>query len=219
MSMLVITVSLFLSVFFAGVVSAISDTSSDKARAQMAADAAALAAVAESGPYGNDDPEDVATQIARKNGAHLLDCMCDPGSTAVQVKVAVDGVLAHARAAYDPKALSPVDFSAGGRLHPRLSRAIEQLIATSGGAVWLESGYRSHERQAALWAEALLKHGSPEAADDWVAPPGRSKHEAGLAVDLGGDVEKAARVAESLGLPLHRPLGNEPWHFELEGSR
>ena len=219
MSMLVITVSLFLSLFFASFVSAISDTSSDKARAQLAADAAALGAVAESGPYGNDDPEEVATQIARENGAILLECMCDPGATAVQVKVAVDDVLAYARAVFDPKALNPVDFSSGGRLHPRLGRSIEQLIEGAGGAVWLESGYRSHERQAALWAEALLKHGSPEAADDWVAPPGHSKHEVGLAVDLGGDVEMAARMARDLELPLHRPLENEPWHFELEGSR
>jgi hypothetical protein len=44
-------------------------------------------------------------------------------------------------------------------------------------------------------------------------------HERGLAVDLGGDVEEAAELVRKLGLPLHRPLANEPWHFELAGSR
>jgi hypothetical protein len=44
-------------------------------------------------------------------------------------------------------------------------------------------------------------------------------HELGLAVDLQGDVETAARLVEELGLPLWRPMAYEPWHFELVGSR
>ncbi|MEA2485709.1 MAG: D-alanyl-D-alanine carboxypeptidase, partial [Actinomycetota bacterium] len=58
-----------------------------------------------------------------------------------------------------------------------------------------------------------------EAADDWVAPPGGSMHERGLAVDLGGDLQLAVRIVAQLHLPLWRPLMNEPWHFELIGSR
>jgi hypothetical protein len=70
-----------------------------------------------------------------------------------------------------------------------------------------------------LWAEALVKYRDPEVADDWVARPGRSLHEKGLAVDLGGDLELAVSLIARLGLPLHRPLPNEEWHFELTGSR
>jgi hypothetical protein len=44
-------------------------------------------------------------------------------------------------------------------------------------------------------------------------------HERGLAVDLGGDLIRAVQLIEELDLPLYRPLANEPWHFELIGSR
>jgi hypothetical protein len=44
-------------------------------------------------------------------------------------------------------------------------------------------------------------------------------HQRGLAVDLGGDVDLAVRLIRRLDLPMWRPLPNEPWHFELAGSR
>jgi LAS superfamily LD-carboxypeptidase LdcB len=56
-------------------------------------------------------------------------------------------------------------------------------------------------------------------ADDWVARPGSSMHERGLAIDLGGDLDLARSLAATLGLPLVQPLENEPWHFELVGAR
>ncbi|HVL65240.1 MAG TPA: D-alanyl-D-alanine carboxypeptidase family protein [Actinomycetota bacterium] len=104
-------------------------------------------------------------------------------------------------------------------LHPTLSAAVQQLIAASGGRVWLVSGYRSTAHQQLLWQAALARYGSAEAADNWVAPPGSSNHERGLAVDLGGDLEYAAALAARLKLPLWRPMSWEPWHFELIGSR
>jgi hypothetical protein len=96
---------------------------------------------------------------------------------------------------------------------------VRVLETESNGSVWLTSGYRSHEEQAVLWAAALKKYGSAEIADDWVAPPGHSMHERGLAVDLDGDLDAAVALIERLNLPLHWPLANEPWHFELLGSR
>ena len=36
------------------------------------------------------------------------------------------------------------------------------------------SGYRSVEKQKQLWEQALKKHGTPEKARKWVAPPGGS---------------------------------------------
>ena len=85
----------------------------------------------------------------------------------------------------------------------------------------VSSGYRSNERQSQLWAEALQKYGSPEAARKWVAPPGSSQHNHGNAADLSY-VSDAARQwahqnAAQYGLAF--PLGNEPWHIELATAR
>lgn len=211
---LVCTLAVVLSIF----VQDLGEAASLKARAQLAADAAALAAVAESGPYGSGAPEAQARRFAEANGARLVECRCEVGATAAQVEVAVDAVVAQARAVLDPEALAPASISFDRRgLHPLLERAVERLIDASRGRVRVISGYRSPERQAQLWADAVSRYGSAESADDWVAPPGRSMHERGLAVDLGGDLVLAAHLVRTLRLPLHRPLANEPWHFELDG--
>jgi hypothetical protein len=104
-------------------------------------------------------------------------------------------------------------------LNPTLAASVNRLVAASGGRVWIVSGYRDSVRQYQLWVAALQKYGSAEAADNWVAPPGHSMHERGLAVDLGGDLEYAAQLVQQLGLPMWRPMSWEPWHFELTGSR
>jgi hypothetical protein len=190
-----------------------------RARAQLAADAAALAAVAESAPNGGGRPFEAATDYAAANGATLVDCFCDEGATAMQVSVTIGGVVAEARAVMDPSLLAPAVMAGSEGLHPQLAAAVDRLLDASFGRVWIVSGRRTTGRQAELWAEALAKYGSAEAADDWVAPPGSSMHESGLAVDLGGDLAEAARLVDELGLPLHRPLPHEPHHFELWGSR
>jgi len=198
----------------------LNDASADRARAQRAADAAALAAIAEVGPYGRGAGMHVARRYAELNGAELLSCSCDAAAPGVQVTVAVDGVVARARAVFDARLLGPLAIGAGAEgLHPVLRAAVDQLLHAGRGAIHVTSGLRSTERQAQLWNQALAVHGSAEAADDWVAPPGSSMHERGLAVDLGGDVQLAARLVADMGLPLHRPLPNEPWHFELVGTR
>lgn len=93
---------------------------------------------------------------------------------------------------------------------------LNALIAASDGAVWIESGDRDTETQTRLWNEAVAKYG-PDEARNWVAPPGHSNHEKGIAADLGGDLELAARLAPQFG--LYRPMSWEPWHFEPVGSR
>ncbi|HEX2196054.1 MAG TPA: D-alanyl-D-alanine carboxypeptidase family protein [Actinomycetota bacterium] len=190
-----------------------------RARAQIAADAAALAAVGESSPSGEGRPVEAAADYAESNGGRLVRCYCDEGATAMQVVVSVDGVEAEARAVMDPALLAPAVVAGTTGLHPDLAAAVDRLVEESFGRVWVVSGRRSPERQAQLWAQALLEHGSAEAADDWVARPGTSMHERGLAVDLGGDLAEAARLVDELGLPLHRPLAHEPWHFELSDAR
>lgn len=105
----------------------------------------------------------------------------------------------------------------GGISEAAHNAAIQKLIAASGGKVKVVSGKRSTKRQAELYAAAIKKYGSEKAARKWVAPPGRSRHESGLATDLGGDLNLAAKLAPQYG--LHRPMAHEPWHFELRGSR
>jgi hypothetical protein len=104
-------------------------------------------------------------------------------------------------------------------LHPALAQAVNTLISASGGRIWIVSGYRDTARQYQLWLRALEKYGDPEVADNWVAPPGGSYHERGLAVDLGGDLNLAVQLVQELNLPLWRPMSWEDWHFELAGSR
>lgn len=206
-----VLLALFLAVFTVDLAAA----TTARAKAQLAADAAALAAVAESGPYGGGEHEMTAARFADANGARLLECLCEPGATAVQVRVAVGDVVADARATFDPEMLMPGATYTGAGLHPLLQASVDRLLIAAKGAVTLNSGRRSTERQAELWADALARYGDPEIADDWVARPGTSMHERGLAVDLGGDLELAARLVEQLGLPLHRPMAHEPHHFEL----
>lgn len=93
---------------------------------------------------------------------------------------------------------------------------LQDMIAASGGRVWLTSGFRSSDEQAQLYADAVAKYGEAEAGN-WAAPPGRSKHEHGLAADIGGDWDWLAKNAAAFGLWL--PMSWEPWHVELQGSR
>jgi Flp pilus assembly protein TadG len=81
-----------------------------RARAQQAADAAALAAVVRQAPVlgEGDDPEGAARDVAARNGATLVSCSCDVGTpdAAVEVEIAPHlgflsgwyGRKAHARA-------------------------------------------------------------------------------------------------------------------------
>lgn len=102
-------------------------------------------------------------------------------------------------------------------LDPKFGSGINQLIAASNGAIWIVSGFRSRERQTQLWNAALKKYGSAAAARKWVAPPGNSNHEGGFAVDLGGDLALAHKLAPQFG--LYFPMGHEPWHVEPVGHR
>jgi hypothetical protein len=220
MTLLVGCMSVFLALIVSVVGVETARTSASRTRAQTAADAAALAAIAESGPYGGGDPNIAATEFARLNGARLISCTCPLGATAMQVEVAVGETTARARAVFEPELLRPAgDVFAATGLDPRLRASVEQLLARSGGRVYVVSGYRSAAEQQVLWTRALQQYGSAKAADDWVAPPGHSMHQQGLAVDLGGDLSLAASLVEELGLPLWRPMSYEPGHFELVGSR
>ncbi len=103
---------------------------------------------------------------------------------------------------------------------PEFARRMQAFIAASGGRITIVSAYRSNEKQASLYRNAIKRYGSEAAARKWVAPPGRSNHNHGLAIDLdyNGDGEAwAHQNAARFGLTF--PMDHEPWHIEPIGVR
>lgn len=86
---------------------------------------------------------------------------------------------------------------------------VEQYGPVAAGQMW-ESTFTNATR---------LSDGSP--MRNWIALPGRSNHQHGLAADLSygsqGDIDWVHANAARFG--LHFPLGNENWHVEVMGSR
>lgn len=111
-------------------------------------------------------------------------------------------------------------FSGYDDLNPEYAMRLQAFVAASGGRVSITSGFRSVERQAELFRQAVAKYGSEAAARKWVAPPGKSNHNHGIAADLGfadaGAREWAHANAARFG--LHFPMSWEPWHIEPLGS-
>lgn len=119
-------------------------------------------------------------------------------------------------------ATRPDSFSG---LDPAFLASLQQMFQAAPPEIQshlrVMSGFRSPDRQAQLWQNALAKYGSPEAARKWVAPPGRSQHNHGNAVDLKY-LDPAATAwahenAQKFGLNF--PLSNENWHIEPIGAR
>lgn len=108
---------------------------------------------------------------------------------------------------------------------PGFRDALAQMIASAPADIQAElkvsSGFRSPERQAVLWKNALKKYGSAERARKWVAPPGNSQHNKGNAADLKFLSPRAKQWvhANAATHGLAFPLGNEPWHIELATAR
>lgn len=110
------------------------------------------------------------------------------------------------------------DNHAGGKgLDPDFDNRLQTLIRDSGGKVKIGSGYRSYNEQARLYAryKAGVKGQAP------AAPPGKSKHNHGLAADLVY-TDKAARAwvqANAAKYGLYFPMSYEPWHIEPLSTR
>ncbi len=101
-------------------------------------------------------------------------------------------------------------------LNPSFKQALDAMIAASGGRLRVTSGYRDNDLQAKLYAEAVKKYG-PSGAGKWVAPPGHSNHNRGLAADLAGDLGWAHANAARFGLVF--PMSWENWHIEPVHAR
>ena len=119
-------------------------------------------------------------------------------------------------------------------LNPDFSTALAQMLLAAEAdlgpnALSITSAYRSPEKQAELYQAAIKKYGSPAAARKWVAPPGKSMHNKGVAVDFGAagggllrdpnsrEAQWLKANAAKFGLDI--PMSWEPWQVELAGAR
>ena len=145
---------------------------------------------------------------------------------------------------YVPKELAPALPGSSVMLEAECAQALHALIAASGGlgSIVPVSGYRPHAEQAALWRETLATHGE-DFTRQYVALPGCSEHETGLAIDLALDTGEEidfirpyfpydgvcaamrALAAEygfieryTSGKELVTGISAEPWHFRYVGT-
>ncbi|MDL2294388.1 D-alanyl-D-alanine carboxypeptidase family protein [Ruminococcaceae bacterium OttesenSCG-928-D13] len=119
-----------------------------------------------------------------------------------------------------------------------LARVLEAIGA--GRRIVAVSGYRTMAEQQAIYADATARHG-PEYARTYVALPGCSEHQSGLAIDLAesagaidfitpafpysGICQTFRRAAVRYGFIERYPkgkeavtrIGHEPWHFRYIG--
>ena len=108
-------------------------------------------------------------------------------------------------------------------LNPDFSSALSNMLAAAEqelgqNSLSITSAYRSPEKQAELYKAALKKYGSEKAARRWVAPPGKSMHNKGMAVDFGAAGGGLLRDANSPQAQWLK-MSWEPWQVELAGAR
>jgi hypothetical protein len=105
-------------------------------------------------------------------------------------------------------------------IHPLLMARFEAAqisAAREGVALYITSGFRTQERQAVLFADAVKKYGSESEAAKWVLPAQFSHHPDGLAIDVNYPKDPiGAKWLEDHGarFGLCRVYANEWWHFE-----
>lgn len=124
------------------------------------------------------------------------------------------------------------------------AHALEELFAASdeaGMELFGLSGYRSYDRQGAIFARNASKHGE-KIANTFSARPGESEHQSGLTMDVtcpevdynlttkfGGTKEGQwiKKHASKFGFIVRYPLGKEditeyqyePWHIRYIGKK
>ena len=144
---------------------------------------------------------------------------------------------------WDPE-LTPVDSRFPQvRLERRAAHVLSACVQAAGGwgTIVPVSGWRSREEQRAIWEDTWSTEGEAFTRR-YVAPPGCSEHETGLAIDLAERAEHIdfirpdfpdrgpcgvfRRLAARYGfLQRYRPekedltgIGAEPWHFRYVGT-
>ena len=128
-------------------------------------------------------------------------------------------------------------------LERRAAAALEKLVEKIGGRddIVPVSGWRSQGEQQAIWDDTIINSGE-EFTRRFVAVPGHSEHQTGLAIDLGLKMEhidficpeftydgicgEFRKLAPKYGFIERYPrgkeditgIGHEPWHFRYVGA-
>lgn len=92
------------------------------------------------------------------------------------------------------------------RMRPEAAAALEEMYAACkadiGVTLTSVSGYRSYEKQSTIYNNKLKSVGNSKArADEYVARPGASEHQLGMAMDIGqsGKVNLTANFGSTQG--------------------
>ncbi len=129
----------------------------------------------------------------------------------------------------------------GEELKAEAEQALERLVkaAEGEGELLLQSGYRTEKTQRELYADSLAENG-PAYTAKYVAEPGCSEHQTGLAADMtvkgapedricpefsGESAVRFRKKAAEFGFIERYPaekepvtgIGAEPWHFRYVG--
>ena len=141
-----------------------------------------------------------------------------------------------------PHFLTAVNGDSGVLLERRAAALLNMLMQEIGG--WKDivpvSSWRSSEEQQGIWEESMEENGA-DFTEKYVALPGHSEHQTGLAIDLGlrreeldfirpsfpysGICETFRQKAARYGFIERYPAGKEaitgiaqePWHFRYVG--
>lgn len=128
------------------------------------------------------------------------------------------------------------------RIYPELQEMFNDARA-QGYGLFVREGYRTQEEQQQLMDEKIeayenegkSKSEEKKLAEQWVAIPGTSEHQLGIAVDINADTTKSssddvynwlAENAHTYGFIKRYPSNktditgviNEPWHYRYVGK-
>ena len=128
------------------------------------------------------------------------------------------------------------------RIYPELQEMFDDARA-QGYSLFVREGYRTQEEQQQLMDEKIeayenegkSKSEAKKLAEQWVAIPGTSEHQLGIAVDINADTTKSssddvynwlAENAYTYGFIKRYPSNktditgviNEPWHYRYVGK-
>lgn len=142
----------------------------------------------------------------------------------------------------DGFAVDTVEVRGGERVDTRIAQALTEMFDAARDAgfhPFVRSGYRTSAEQEQILAERIAGYeaegyGEADARDlalEWVARPGCSEHELGLAVDVndeegdGGLYDWLADHAHEYGFIQRYPpnktdvtgIAHEPWHYRYVG--
>jgi secretion/DNA translocation related TadE-like protein len=208
---LVVAASLALGAMLASFSADLSRVVVGRARAQSAADAAALAAAHELVRPSGRSPSEVAADYAQRDGASLISCDCRSDSMDAVVTVERRVSLPLLGQVRTVRATARAVVAALPGSEGLQAFFVARLVCLFGrvDGLWIVSGFRTRAEQAALYEE------KPGLA----APPGQSNHELGLAADLGYPSASAENEAHAAapGCGLEFPMSYEPWHVEPAG--